>query len=75
MTSETISHGAHRSLADYAWKVLGPREFVINVLINVPIAYWVYRHAERVPLVGWLSLLVSHCLKLAGSHHHCAASS
>jgi hypothetical protein len=58
MTGGTPAQSSRRSLADYAWRVLGPREFVINVLINLPIAYWVYRHVERVPLVGWLSLLV-----------------
>lgn len=55
-TSRTTA--AFRPLRGYAWRVLGPREFAINVAINTPIAYLVYRHAERVPLVGWLSLLV-----------------
>ena len=58
MTVQAIPQRTQRSLADYACKVLGPREFVINVLINTPIAWLVYRPAERVPLVGWLSLLV-----------------
>jgi hypothetical protein len=58
MTIAEADQSNMRSLTKYAWKVLAPREFVIIVLINAPIAWFVYRHAERVPLVGWLSLLV-----------------
>ena len=58
MTSNTAKDPEVRSLANYAWRVLAPREFVINVLVNAPIAWFVYRKAEGVPLVGWLSLLV-----------------
>ncbi|TVS10393.1 MAG: hypothetical protein EA424_25475, partial [Planctomycetaceae bacterium] len=47
-----------RSLSGYAWRILGPRELLINLLINGLIAWWVYRHTSQVPVVGWLSVLV-----------------
>jgi len=53
----TTSTGV-RSLSDYAWKVLAPREFLINVAINAPLAFLVFRPAEYVPLIGWFSLYV-----------------
>jgi putative ABC transport system ATP-binding protein len=58
MAQEVPPYASPRTLGGYAWRVLGPREFVINVLINTPIAYLVFHNAVRVPLVGWLSLLV-----------------
>ncbi|MCH5377236.1 MAG: ABC transporter ATP-binding protein [Planctomycetes bacterium] len=58
MSRQVVSSPPRRSLADYSWKVLGVREFAINIVINGAIAYLVYRHATRVPVTGWLSLLV-----------------
>lgn len=58
MSQEATVASPSRSLADYSWKVLGVREFVISVVINALIAYFVYRSAVRVPITGWLSLLV-----------------
>jgi putative ABC transport system ATP-binding protein len=54
----TSGDAAPRSLSGYAWRVLGPRELLINLLINGLIAWWVYRHTSQVPVVGWLSVLV-----------------
>ena len=46
-----------QSLRDLAWRVAGPRDALINFMINAPIAVLVYWSADRVPLAGPLSLL------------------
>ncbi len=46
---------AHRpplSVREFAWRVAGPREFVIVLVINTIIPYWVYRGLDLVPLTG-----------------------
>ncbi|MGM0489091.1 MAG: hypothetical protein ACQESR_20310 [Planctomycetota bacterium] len=58
MTKNAAASPPARSLREYAWRVLAPREFAINVLINGLIAWWVYSHADRVTLLGWSSVLV-----------------
>jgi hypothetical protein len=55
--TETTPAGL-RSLRAFAYRVAGPRDLVINVLINALVATWVYHGVDEVPLVGWLSLLV-----------------
>jgi hypothetical protein len=45
------------SLSELAWRVVGPRDALINVAINVPIALLVYWGVERLPLAGHPSLL------------------
>jgi hypothetical protein len=41
-----------RSVRDFAWRVAGPRDFVINLLINTAVPFWVFRGHDLVPLTG-----------------------
>ena len=60
MLSETASPAAsrqpQRSLLRYGLTVAGPRDAVINVLINGPICWSLLRSVEAVPLLGPLSV-------------------
>jgi len=40
------------SVREFAYRVAGPREFVIVLFINTTIPYWVYRELDSVPLTG-----------------------
>jgi len=46
-----------KSLSELAWRVAGPRDALINFVINAPIAILVYWSVDQVPLVGHPSLL------------------
>ena len=46
------------TLHDFAYRVAGPRDAVINFAINAPIAVAVYYGLDSVPLVGVPSLLI-----------------
>lgn len=41
-----------RSVHDFAWRLAGPRDFVINLVINTTIPFWIFREHDAVPLTG-----------------------
>lgn len=46
------SLATNASLARFAWRIAGPREFVIAGAINAAFAYWLFWGTDRVPLAG-----------------------
>jgi hypothetical protein len=44
------------SVHDFAWRVAGPRDFVINLIVNATVPFWVFRGLDTVPLTGWHSV-------------------
>jgi hypothetical protein len=55
------------TLPQFAYLVAGPRDFVVNVAINMSIAWWLYRHEATTPWVGEpsvASMIVPMCFFL-----------
>lgn len=44
------------SVRDFAWRVAGPRDFLINLLVNTAIPFLLFRGLDAVPLTGRHSL-------------------
>ena len=56
--SQEQAVSAPRTLVQFAYQVAGPRESVINFIINTTIAWVLFRGQEAVPLVGGRSILM-----------------
>jgi hypothetical protein len=52
------SSAAAMTVRRFAYTVAGPRDFVINLVVNGSIAWLVFGRHETVPLVGWGSIWV-----------------
>ncbi len=46
------------TLQQYAWRIAGPRDCAINVLINGPIAWWLFGRWDVVPLGSAFVMLI-----------------
>jgi hypothetical protein len=57
MTSREDLIPANAKLKTFAWRVAGPREFVINVVLNGLIAAIAYHNAASMSIAGTASLL------------------
>jgi len=44
------------TVKQFAWRVAGPRDFVINLVVNSTIPFWLFRGHDAVPLTGWHSV-------------------
>ncbi len=40
------------SIRDFAWRVAGPRDFIINFIINTTIPFWIFQGLDAVPVTG-----------------------
>ncbi len=56
--NETVSAPKPPTIREFAFRVAGPRDFLINLVVNGTIAWLVYGGRETVPLIGWHSIWV-----------------
>lgn len=40
------------TVKEFAWRVAGPRDFFINLVVNATIPFWVFKGMDLVPLTG-----------------------
>jgi len=57
MNTEEETSDAIWKLRDFAWKVAGPREFFINVILNAALAWICYWKADYVTIAGAAPIL------------------
>lgn len=52
MKTNEKTERAPLSVREFAWRIAGTRDFVINLIVNTTIAFWVFRRHDSVPLTG-----------------------
>ena len=40
------------TVKEFAWRVAGPRDFCINLVVNATIPFWVFKGMDLIPLTG-----------------------
>jgi len=50
--NQNHSKKAPMTVKQFAWRVAGPRDFFINLVINATIPFWVFKGMDMVPLTG-----------------------
>jgi len=50
--NQNHSKKAPMTVKQFAWRVAGPRDFFINLVINATIPFWVFKGMDLVPLTG-----------------------
>lgn len=53
---ESVGHDHSKkslmTVKEFAWRVAGPRDFFINLVVNATIPFWVFKGMDLVPLTG-----------------------